>query len=901
MLRACVIDFGKGWVKHLPLAKFSYNNSYHASIKAAPYEALYGRKWRSPVCWAEVREAQLTGLEMIQETTEKIVLIKQRIQAAQDRQKSYADLKRKPMEFEVGDRVMLKVSPWKGVVRFGKRGKLNPRYVRPFKVLARVGKVAYRLELPQVLSRVHHTLQTERRGPEFTWDVKIRAKEIPTNPIQNRKTDIQERSKRKPNKNSKHGVVNRAKSKSDKQEINLRGQSCLLPYKPSFPPTPIHCLLAWRRDWELSGGCCVDSPKGGRGGGAGGEKGGEGREGREGGKAGWVKWERGRGGVGVEEGTVGGKGGGGKTREGKGKGWVGVGDDEGVGVGRKAGKWGGVESKQGWGGEFGGGGGGEGGEGGRGGGGEGRRSHKGWGEGGGGVWDGESERINTQACWIEAMQEELNEFERLEVWELVPRLDKVMVITLKWIYKMSRRLLRKEVYVSQPDGFVDQDNPNHVYKLKKVLYGLITRFLTHGLQISQSPKGIFINQSKYALESLKKYGMESSDLVDTPMVEKFQMDEDTQGKVLTLHTIVEWWAPLCISQPVDQTLHLLYACVPAMQKLDHAGLHQDTRRSNLDVCNYWREGLLVSWSSKRQKSTVISSTKAEYIALSGCCAQILWMRSQLTDYGLGFNKISIVHLADNFTKALGEKKIEFRIKKLGMRSLLYLTASRPDIMFSVCLCAHFQEAPKTSHLEAVKRIFRYIKVPTHLGLWYPKGTGIETVVYADSDHAGDYVDRKRTSSICTFVGCCLTSWFSKKQTALAISTTKAKYVSARKACQQALWMKQALIDYDVLLDDVPIMCDNKGAIDLSKNPVQHSRTKRVENIKNQPNSLMPYGMILNRLYDHLNKINPHLQKSKYILYWPSMKPWVHPNHLQAIISISSEEVTSDDSDTSTHV
>ncbi|GKE04029.1 putative reverse transcriptase domain-containing protein, partial [Tanacetum coccineum] len=124
---------------------------------AAPYEALYGRKCRSPMCWAEVREAQLTGPEMTQETTEKIVLIKQRIQAAHDRQKSYADLKRKSMEFEDRDRVMLKVSPWKGVVQFGKRGKLNPRYLKPFKVLAKVGKVAYRLELPQELSRVHHT------------------------------------------------------------------------------------------------------------------------------------------------------------------------------------------------------------------------------------------------------------------------------------------------------------------------------------------------------------------------------------------------------------------------------------------------------------------------------------------------------------------------------------------------------------------------------------------------------------------------------------------------------------------------------------------------------------------------------------------------------------------------
>ncbi|GJS94046.1 putative reverse transcriptase domain-containing protein [Tanacetum coccineum] len=157
MLRACAIDFGKGWVNHLPLVEFSYNNSYHASIKAAPFEALYGRKCRSPVCWTEVGEAQILGPELIQETTEKIIQIKQRMQAARDRQKSYADLKRKPMEFQIGDKVMLKVSPWKGVVRFGKRGKLNPRYVGPFKVIERVGEVAYKLELPEELSRVHNT------------------------------------------------------------------------------------------------------------------------------------------------------------------------------------------------------------------------------------------------------------------------------------------------------------------------------------------------------------------------------------------------------------------------------------------------------------------------------------------------------------------------------------------------------------------------------------------------------------------------------------------------------------------------------------------------------------------------------------------------------------------------
>ncbi|GKD84442.1 putative reverse transcriptase domain-containing protein, partial [Tanacetum coccineum] len=157
MLWAYAINFGKGWVNHLPLVEFSYNNSYHASIKAAPFEALYGRKCRSPVCWTEVREAQILGPELIQETTEKIIQIKQRMQAARDRQNSYADLKRKPMEFQVGDKVMLKVSPWKGVVRFGKREKLNPRYVRPFELLEKVGEVSYKLELPEKLSRVHNT------------------------------------------------------------------------------------------------------------------------------------------------------------------------------------------------------------------------------------------------------------------------------------------------------------------------------------------------------------------------------------------------------------------------------------------------------------------------------------------------------------------------------------------------------------------------------------------------------------------------------------------------------------------------------------------------------------------------------------------------------------------------
>ena len=152
-----MIDFGGSWDSHLPLIEFSYNNSYHTSITMAPFEALYGRKCRSPVCWNEVGESQFTGPELIHDTTDKVKKIRDNLLIARSRQKSYADKRRKPLEFQVGDHVLLKVSPWKGVVRFGKKGKLAPRYFGPFKIVERIGKVAYKLELPPELGNVHPT------------------------------------------------------------------------------------------------------------------------------------------------------------------------------------------------------------------------------------------------------------------------------------------------------------------------------------------------------------------------------------------------------------------------------------------------------------------------------------------------------------------------------------------------------------------------------------------------------------------------------------------------------------------------------------------------------------------------------------------------------------------------
>ncbi|GJU78876.1 retrovirus-related pol polyprotein from transposon TNT 1-94 [Tanacetum coccineum] len=391
----------------------------------------------------------------------------------------------------------------------------------------------------------------------------------------------------------------------------------------------------------------------------------------------------------------------------------------------------------------------------------------------------------TQSCWIKAMQEELNEFERLgnkawlvahgyrqeegidfeESFAPVARLEAIRIFLAfaahmnMVVYQMNVMTaflngnLREEVYVSQPDGFANPDNPNHVYKLKKALYGLkqaprawydmLSSFLISqdfskgsvdltlfihmegkelllvqiyvddiifaastpelcdqfaklmcskfkmsmmgkisfflGLQISQSPRGIFINQSKYALESLKKYGFDTCDPVDTTMVEKSKLDEDKEGKAVD---------PSHYRGMIGTLLYLI-ASKPDLQ----IAICMCARTSG---SMQFLGDRLVSWSSKRQKSAAISSTEAEYIAMSGCCAQILWMRSQLTDYGLGFNKIPMSNhidirfhfikehvdngvielyfvnteyqLADIFTKALGRERIEFLINKLGMRS-----------------------------------------------------------------------------------------------------------------------------------------------------------------------------------------------------------------------------------------
>ncbi|GJU36950.1 retrovirus-related pol polyprotein from transposon TNT 1-94 [Tanacetum coccineum] len=349
--------------------------------------------------------------------------------------------------------------------------------------------------------------------------------------------------------------------------------------------------------------------------------------------------------------------------------------------------------------------------------------------------------VLTESYWIEAMQEELNKFERLKAIRIFIAFTAYMNMVVYQIDVKTTFLngiLREEVYVSQLDEFVDPDNPNHVYKLKKAFYGLkqaprawydlLSSFLLSqkfskrivdpilfirregkdillvqiyvddiiftstkpdlyesfskimcskfkmsmmvklsfflGLQISKCPRGIILNQSKYALESLKKYGMETCNPMDTLLVEKSKLDEDPQGKVVDLtryHGMIGTLMYLTSSRPDLVFVVFMYAryqakptekhlhadsCIAltAFADADHAGC-QDTRKSTSRSMQLL-DDRLVSWSSKKQKSTAISSTKAECIALSGCYAQILWMRSQLTDYGL----VSTRYLCTAITK-----------------------------------------------------------------------------------------------------------------------------------------------------------------------------------------------------------------------------------------------------------
>jgi hypothetical protein len=442
--------------------------------------------------------------------------------------------------------------------------------------------------------------------------------------------------------------------------------------------------------------------------------------------------------------------------------------------------------------------------------------------------------------WVLEMQEELNNFTRNEVWHLVPRPNQNVVGT-KWVfcnkqdehgvvtrnkarlvakgysqveglnfgetyapvarlesirillsyatyhgfklYQMYVKsaflngLIKEEVYVEQPPGFEDSEYPNHVYKLSRALYGLkqaprawyecLRDFLiTNGFKVRKADPTLF---TKTIAKDL--------------FVCQIYVDDIIFGS--TNKTTCEEFSRIMI---------------------------QKFEMSMMGELKYFL-GFQVK---QLQEGTFINQTK--------------YIQDILNKFGMKDAKPIKTPMGTNGHLDLdtGGKSVDQKVYQSMIGSLLYLCASRPNILLSVCMCARFQADPKEVHLRTVKRIMRYLVYTPKFGLWYPKGSTFDLIGYSDVDWAGCKIDRKSTSGTCQFLGRSLVSWASKKQNSVALSTTEAEYIVAGHCCTQLLWMRQTLRDYGYKLSKVPLLYDNKSAIRMADNSVEHSRTKHID-------------------------------------------------------------------------
>jgi hypothetical protein len=438
------------------------------------------------------------------------------------------------------------------------------------------------------------------------------------------------------------------------------------------------------------------------------------------------------------------------------------------------------------------------------------------------------------------MQEELNNFTRNEVWHLVPHPNQNVVGT-KWVFRNKQdehgvvtrnkaRLVAKgysqvegldfdetyapvarlesirillayatyhgfklyqmdvksvflngpikeEVYVEQPPGFEDSEYPNHVYKLSKALYGL-----------KQAPRAWYECLRDFLITNGFKVGKADPTLF-TKTVEKdlficqIYVDDIIFGS--TNKSTCEEFSRIMV---------------------------QKFEMSMMGELRYF----LGFQIKQLQDGTFISQTK--------------YIQDILKKFGMKDGKPIKTPMGTNGHLDLdtGGKSVDQKVYRSMIGSLLYLCASRLDIMLSVCMYARFQANPKEVHLRAVKRIMRYLVYTPKFGIWYPKGSTFDLIGYSNVDWAGCKIDRKSTSGTCQFLGRSLVSWASKKQNSIALSTVEAEYIAVGHCCAQLLWMRQTLRDYGYKLRKVPLLCDNESAIRMTDNPVEHSRTKHID-------------------------------------------------------------------------
>ncbi|KAJ9566827.1 hypothetical protein OSB04_002793 [Centaurea solstitialis] len=338
-------------------------------------------------------------------------------------------------------------------------------------------------------------------------------------------------------------------------------------------------------------------------------------------------------------------------------------------------------------------------------------------------------------------------------------------------------VLHEEVYVEQPEGFVDPRFPDHVYALDKALYGL-----------KQAPRAWYETLTIYLLEAGYKKGT-----IDPTLFLRKSGDDLIIVQIYVDDIIFASTKPeLC--KEFEHTMK---------SQFQMSMMGELTFFLGLQVRQY-PEGIFIN------QSKYVHDLLKHFDVVGSNSAATPMSRSFQMD-------------AD-----LSGKPVDLKKYRTMIGSLLYLTASRPDIVFSTGVCARYQCDPRDSHLKVVKRILRYLKGTPDFGLWYPKGSSFELIGYTDSAHAGCKLDRKSTSRACQFLGNKLVSWSSRKQNCVSLSTTEAEYIAAACCCSQVLWMKTQLADFGYTMNQIPICCDSQSAIQITANPIQHSKTNHID-------------------------------------------------------------------------
>ncbi|GJU27524.1 putative ribonuclease H-like domain-containing protein [Tanacetum coccineum] len=416
-----------------------------------------------------------------------------------------------------------------------------------------------------------------------------------------------------------------------------------------------------------------------------------------------------------------------------------------------------------------------------------------------------SEALEDES-WVDAMQEELLQFEIQKVWILVDLPYGKKAIGTKWVYRNKKdergvvvrnkaRLVAQghrqeegidydevfapideEVYVSQPPGFQDPKSPQKVYKVVKALYGL-----------HQAPRAWYATLSTFLL----KNGYRRGTIDKTLFLRKDK------------HDII------LVQVYVDDIIF-------GSTKKSWCDEFEALMKSRFQMSSMGELTFFLGLQVKQNPNGIFIS-QDKYVA------EIL----KKFDFASVKTASTPIETQKPLVKDEEASDVDVHLYRSMIGSLMYVTASRPDIMFAVCACSRFQVTPKTSHLSAVKRIFRYLKGKPKLGLWYPRESSFDLESYSDSDYAGANLDRKSTTGGCQFLGRRLITWQCKKQTIVATSTTEAEYVAAASCCGQVLWIQNQMLDYGFNFMNTKIYIDNESTICIVKNPVYHSKTKHI--------------------------------------------------------------------------